>query len=113
MDPPRHLLGEVADIYVETGQFDEGLKFFFQLEKHFPRTAAISLRIGQIHYYKAEYRQALASLAPIEESVSHGGQALSLKARILLRTGRIKEAVMAYTSAEKVLNEAFRAYDFW
>ncbi|SMF30493.1 tetratricopeptide repeat protein [Pseudobacteriovorax antillogorgiicola] len=109
VDPDNdHLLGEVADIYVETGQFDEGLGFFSQLREHFPETAAISLRMGQIFYYKSEYRRALKVLEPIINSVTHGGQARSLKARILLQLGRVDPAVEEYHEAEEGLEQNIR-----
>ena len=102
-----HLLGEVADIYVETGNFEEGVEFFKKMLKTLPEADAIQLRIGQLYYYSGSHRKALSHLKKINNSKTHKGQVKSLLARIYLSENQIDRAIRIYAEAEELLETEF------
>ena len=110
VDPSNdHLLGEVADIYVETGQFSAGLKFFSKLREHVPNTPAINLRMGQILFYKGSYKKALMALNASNLSSRYDGQATSIRARIYLHLGKVEKSLKEYQLAEDKMERRIRA----
>lgn len=108
-DPANdHLLGEVAEIYIETSQYNEGMEFFSKLHQHVPDSAAISLRRAQLLFYKGDHRQALAVLTPALASFSHRAQAVSLQSRIHVSQGKIAQGLEEYRSAEAQFQNEIR-----
>ncbi len=102
------LLGEVADIYVETGQFTNGISFFNKMRQKLPEESAVELRMGQLYYYMGDHKLALNTLIPLVDSPLHHGQVKSLLARIYLQLGQVKKAITFYWEAEQELESGVK-----
>lgn len=97
------LLGDIADVFLESGQLSEGLRFFRKMHDELPEVSAVVLRIGQLLYYKEDYKAALNILMPHTDSSFHHAQIKSLLARVYLSLGYVDEAITVYKEAEKEL----------